>query len=1145
MTDTIYAWSQNALDNESSDATLSWLEGQPPEEVNDAGRAMMRRVAQLIADLAPKRTSAGTGNAYTVTSSAAGATYRDGELVTFVVDRDNSGAATLNVNGRGAKAWRPAVGVDFTARSLLANVAVTAFYRSATDEFISPGTGYYVQQMASGVALQSVTARLPQIGDLTISYAPTPGPGRIRLTEATQSILKSAYPELNSYLSGISYPWGSTATHFSLPPAAGYALRFAATSGTIDTGGARAAGSVQGDQNKTATIPATGLTASTTVAPHSHPFDALDAVGNNGTGSGGGFTSVSGPTGKTTSTTTATATTTLAGSATLPGGDEVRVKNVAFHLDVVASTALAAAQIAVFGFPYQWDTGTVAANPGAGRVRGDHATLASITTLYVSTTDGLGVDLTAWLASRPAGSIIDLSKVGAQANRISFTVSGAPSSATGYVAIPVTVGVAAGTLSMNDQMALEFGSAGVPGGVGVAGSDGGVKFTFDSSTTMAAPAAGGVRFNSATLASATQVAIANTTADAGNPSVSGWINAWDDSTTTGNRGQLLFRKASTGATVAIFNVASLITDNASWLTFTVQASAVPGTFANGDALLVAFSRSGDKGADGVGSGSVTSVAAGGGLSATGVGATGGTVTVAGTLTAIQAVNAQTGTTYSVAASDHAKLLTLSSATAVAVTLPQAIVSFAAGFYIDVANLNSGVATLAPTTGTINGAASFVINRFQSARIVSDGANWQVMQGSGLRGQTVTVASAATTDIGAIASHRASITGTTTITSLGAVPNQIRLVTFAGALTLTHNATTLLLPGGASILTAANDAAVLSSDASGNWTCLAYTKANGQAVASSGGGGAPSSPQGRLTLTSGAPVLTATVSGATTVYYAPYTGQYVPLYNGSTWEMTDAGGELSQATTDSAKSPAGCAANSNYDLFVWSDSGTIRCTRGPAWTSSTARGTGAGTTELERVNGVSVNKVAITNGPAANRGTYVGTIRTNGSSQVDWIYGASATGGTAGFLGVWNMYNRVDVATTVTDSTDTWSYNSSTIRAANASTTNRVSFVCGLAEDHFYASYNSPGVNNGAGTAAGIVGIGYDVTNAFSGRWTWGGFGAASLFSAAGGEYMASALGFHFVQACESAGNTNTYNFYGDNGSGAGTPLGGLLFRMRM
>jgi hypothetical protein len=91
----------------------------------------------------------------------------------------------------------------------------------------------------------------------------------------------------------------------------------------------------------------------------------------------------------------------------------------------------------------------------------------------------------------------------------------------------------------------------------------------------------------------------------------------------------------------------------------------------------------------------------------------------------------------------------------------------------------------------------------------------------------TVASAATTNIGAAASNRVSITGTTTITSFGTTANAVRLIHFAGALTLTHNATTLILPGGANIVTAANDTAFAISDASGNWRVTDYDRATGQ------------------------------------------------------------------------------------------------------------------------------------------------------------------------------------------------------------------------------------------------------------------------------------------------------------------------------
>lgn len=85
-----------------------------------------------------------------------------------------------------------------------------------------------------------------------------------------------------------------------------------------------------------------------------------------------------------------------------------------------------------------------------------------------------------------------------------------------------------------------------------------------------------------------------------------------------------------------------------------------------------------------------------------------------------------------------------------------------------------------------------------------------------------VASAATCNIGAAASNRVSVTGTTSITSFGtAAVGVIRVVTFSGVLTLTHNAVSLILPGGLSITTAAGDAACFESLGSGSWKCLWY------------------------------------------------------------------------------------------------------------------------------------------------------------------------------------------------------------------------------------------------------------------------------------------------------------------------------------
>lgn len=96
-----------------------------------------------------------------------------------------------------------------------------------------------------------------------------------------------------------------------------------------------------------------------------------------------------------------------------------------------------------------------------------------------------------------------------------------------------------------------------------------------------------------------------------------------------------------------------------------------------------------------------------------------------------------------------------------------------------------------------------------------------------------VASAATISLGE--GGYFNVTGTTTITDIDFATDKagrMAWVKFAGALTLTHNASTLILPAGASIATAAGDTACFISEGSDVVRCVAYNKANGQALASS-------------------------------------------------------------------------------------------------------------------------------------------------------------------------------------------------------------------------------------------------------------------------------------------------------------------------
>jgi len=85
-----------------------------------------------------------------------------------------------------------------------------------------------------------------------------------------------------------------------------------------------------------------------------------------------------------------------------------------------------------------------------------------------------------------------------------------------------------------------------------------------------------------------------------------------------------------------------------------------------------------------------------------------------------------------------------------------------------------------------------------------------------------IASATTTDIGAATGNYVHVTGTTTITGLGTVQaGTRRIVKFTGALTLTYNSVSLILPGAANITTVNGDVAEFVSLGSGNWICTSY------------------------------------------------------------------------------------------------------------------------------------------------------------------------------------------------------------------------------------------------------------------------------------------------------------------------------------
>lgn len=163
-----------------------------------------------------------------------------------------------------------------------------------------------------------------------------------------------------------------------------------------------------------------------------------------------------------------------------------------------------------------------------------------------------------------------------------------------------------------------------------------------------------------------------------------------------------------------------------------------------------------------------------------------------TLSGTYTINAQTGTSYTILSSDACKLVTFSNGSAIAVTLPQATGSFAAGFAFDVQNKGAGSVTITPTTSTINGSATLVIATNQGCSIVSDGTNYQVASCTALGSGAGTVTSVAQSFTGGLISVGGSpvtTSGTLALTvagTSGGIPYFSGASTWASSGALTAN-----------------------------------------------------------------------------------------------------------------------------------------------------------------------------------------------------------------------------------------------------------------------------------------------------------------------------------------------------------------------
>ena len=309
------------------------------------------------------------------------------------------------------------------------------------------------------------------------------------------------------------------------------------------------------------------------------------------------------------------------------------------------------------------------------------------------------------------------------------------------------------------------------------------------------------------------------------------------------------------------------------------------------------------------------------------------------------------------------------------------------------------------------------------------------------------------------------------------------------------------------------------------------------------------PQGRLTLQAATPVMTTTQASKTTLVYSPYVGNKIPIYDGTNMVMTTFS-ELSVATTDTTKNPTAIGASKVNDWYVWNDAGTMRLSHGPDWSSDGDVFRGA--QSITRRNGIFLNDQDITNGPAAfanatatrSAGTYVGTTRSDASSQLNWILPGANT---AGILGVWNTYNRVHCGGTTYDTTASWTYSSTTLRQRRAQASAAISFVCGLQEDLAFGMNSQFTTASTTSGFALILGIGIDSTTVISGIAGQGSGGMSGLgiasFPAA--QLFTTSFGYHSWNALEACNGAEAVSSYGALGGPPPRQGSGFLFQFPM
>lgn len=173
-------------------------------------------------------------------------------------------------------------------------------------------------------------------------------------------------------------------------------------------------------------------------------------------------------------------------------------------------------------------------------------------------------------------------------------------------------------------------------------------------------------------------------------------------------------------------------------------------------------------------------------------------------------NAQTGASYTIAATDRAEYVSFSNAGAVSVTLPQAGSSgFASNFVFVTCDIGAGTATITPTASTISytngssytsGAANLALSTGQCAWVYSDNTNYfAIVRSGGAAGTPYQVMNVACSSNFA-GTDFMSLVGATSATCIGGTENVYQQVmSGAGTISKLQVTSTVAVPAASTLV----------------------------------------------------------------------------------------------------------------------------------------------------------------------------------------------------------------------------------------------------------------------------------------------------------------------------------------------------------